>query len=102
MAENDKIIELLKTLVNIKSPSKKEEKIKRFVKNYLINLGYKVHEEKYYIATESDSDLIVATHLDTVPLNYNFFLIMEFMLMEQGYVMQRQVLQLCFLQLKKN
>jgi len=72
MAENDKIIELLKTLVNIKSPSKKEEKIKKFVKDYLINLGYKVREKKYYIATESDSDLIVATHLDTVPLNYSF------------------------------
>jgi len=72
MVENDKIIELLKTLVEIESPSKKEDKIKKFVKNYLINLGYKVHEEEYYIATESDSDLIVATHLDTVPLNYSF------------------------------
>lgn len=73
MAENDKIIKLLKTLVEIESPSKQEVNIKEFVKNYLKNLGYEVVEGKYYIATNSNSDLIVATHLDTIPLKSKFF-----------------------------
>lgn len=73
MAENDKTIRLLRDLVEIESPSKKEEKIKEFVKNYLKKLGYEVSEGEYYIATKSDSDLIVATHLDTVPLKSKFF-----------------------------
>ncbi len=72
MAENEKIIKLLKTLTEIESISKKEEKIKKFVKDYLENLGYKVKEGKYYLATESKSDLIVATHLDTVPIKSRF------------------------------
>jgi acetylornithine deacetylase len=72
MAENDKIINLLKTLVEIESPSKKEDQIKEFVKNYLKNLGYEVFESENYIATKTTSDLIVATHLDTLPLNYKF------------------------------
>jgi acetylornithine deacetylase len=73
MAENDKIIKLLKTLVEIESPSKKEEKIREFVKNYLKSQGYEIYEGQYYIATKSNSDLIVATHLDTVPLKSSFF-----------------------------
>ncbi len=73
MVENDKIIKLLKTLVEIESLSKKEDKIKKFVKNYLKNLGYQVIEKDYYIVTQSDSDLIVATHLDTVSIKTQFF-----------------------------
>ena len=73
MVEDDKIIKLLKTLVEIESPSKKEEEIKKFVKSYLKNLGYEVLESENYIATKSTSDLIVATHLDTLPLDYKFF-----------------------------
>ncbi len=73
MAENAKVVELLKTLVEIESPSKKEDKIKSFVKKYLENLGYEVVEGKYYLATRSNSDLIVATHLDTVPVKSKFY-----------------------------
>ncbi len=73
MVENDKIIKLLKTLVEIESLSKREDKIKEFVKAYLINLGYKIVEGDYYIATQSNSDLIVATHLDTVSIKNQFF-----------------------------
>lgn len=73
MVENDKIIELLKTLVEIESPSKKEDKIKKFVKSYLEKLGYIIVEKDHYIATKSNSDLIVSTHLDTVPVKSKFF-----------------------------
>jgi len=72
MVKDDKIVKLLKTLVEIESPSKKEDKIKEFVKKYLENLGYEVVERKYYLATRSDTDLIVATHLDTVPVKSKF------------------------------
>jgi len=73
MVENDKIIKLLRALVEIESPSKKEEKIKEFVKKYLKDLKYEVAEGEFYIATKSNSDLIVATHLDTIPLKSEFF-----------------------------
>ena len=72
MAQNEEVLELLKALCEIESPSKKEDKIKSFVKKYLQDLGYKVVEGDYYLATESSSDLIVATHLDTVPIKRKF------------------------------
>lgn len=73
MVKDDKIVRLLKTLVEIESLSKKEEKIKKFVKEYLINLGYEVVEGDFYLATVGKSDFIVATHLDTVPVKTHFF-----------------------------
>jgi len=73
MVKDDKIVELLKTLVEIESPSKKEDKIKEFVKNYLKNSGYEIVEGIYYLATKSDSDLIICSHLDTVPIKSDFF-----------------------------
>ncbi|GAB6162563.1 M20/M25/M40 family metallo-hydrolase [Desulfothermus naphthae] len=72
MAENEKIINLLRELVEIESPSKKEDKIIIFVRDYLKNLGYDVVVGKNYIATKSNSDIIVATHLDTVPIREKY------------------------------
>lgn len=72
VVENDKIVKLLKTLVEIESPSKGEEKIKKLVKDYLASLNYKFIEGQYYLATISESELIVATHLDTVPVKAQF------------------------------
>lgn len=72
VVENDKIIRLLKTLVEIESPSKREEKLKKLVKDYLTSLNYKFIEGEYYLATVSESELIVATHLDTVPIKAQF------------------------------
>ncbi len=62
---------LLKKLVEIESPSGREEKIREFVYNYLTDLGYDVIEGKYYLAVNK-SDLIVATHLDTVNIKRKF------------------------------
>ena len=63
---------LIKRLAEIDSPSGKEEKIREFVKSYLENLGYKIVEGNHYVATQSRSELIVATHLDTVPVKAPF------------------------------
>jgi len=62
---------LLKKLVEIESPSGREGEIKRFVANYLSDLGYDVVEGHYYLAVNK-SDLIVATHLDTVSVKRRF------------------------------
>ena len=72
MGKNEKILNLLRELVEIESPSKKEDKITVFVKDYLKNLGYDVVDGENYIATKSDSNLIVATHLDTVSMKRKY------------------------------
>lgn len=63
---------LIKRLAEIESPSGKEREIKEFVKSYLENLGYSVVEGDYYLATDSKSDVLVATHLDTLPVKAPF------------------------------
>ncbi len=63
---------LLKKLVEIESESGKEERLKGFVLSHLEEMGYEVVESEYYIATKCKSDLIVATHLDTVPIKRKF------------------------------
>ncbi len=72
MDKNDKIPKLLKELTEIESISKKEKEIREFVIEYLKNLGYSIIEGERYIATDSFSDLIVATHLDTVQIRKKF------------------------------
>jgi len=72
VVENEKAINLLKNLCEIESPSKKETAIKCFVKDYLLHLGYEVVESDYFLFVKNDSDLIVATHLDTVPVKRKF------------------------------
>ncbi len=73
MDKNDKILELLKILVEIESLSKKEREICVFVKDYLRSLGYDLIEGKYFICTQGNRELIVATHLDTVTIRSPFF-----------------------------
>ncbi len=63
---------LLKELVEIESRSGEEGKIREFISSYLTEIGYEVVEGEYYLATKSKSDLIVATHLDTVPVKRGF------------------------------
>ncbi|MET1124114.1 MAG: M20/M25/M40 family metallo-hydrolase [Archaeoglobaceae archaeon] len=63
---------LLKELVEIESPSGREERIKKFVREYLESRGYDVVEEELFLATNPGSDLIVATHLDTVASKSGF------------------------------
>ncbi len=72
MDKNDKILALLKELTEIESLSKKEKEIREFIIKYLKNLGYSIIEGENYIAIDSSSDLIVATHLDTVKIRRNF------------------------------
>jgi len=63
---------LIKRLAEIESPSGKEGEIKEFVKSYLEDLGYGIVEGDMYIATDSKSDVVVATHLDTLPVKAPF------------------------------
>lgn len=63
---------LLKKLVEIPSESGKEEKIKEFVRNFLEEHGYEVFERESFLLTNSKSSLVVATHLDTVPIKSEF------------------------------
>lgn len=73
MVKNDKTLELLKTLVEIESLSKREEELRAFVRDYLKNLGYEIYEGEHFLATKGDPELIVATHLDTIPSRRPFF-----------------------------
>ncbi len=63
---------LLKKLVEIESQSGREERLKDFVSTYLEERGYEVVEGEHYIATKCRSDLIVATHLDTIAVKRKF------------------------------
>jgi len=72
MDKNDKVLELLRTLTEIESLSKREEELRLFVKEFLRNLGYQLIEGKHFLATKGRKDLVVATHLDTVPLRRAF------------------------------
>ncbi len=72
MVAHDKILELLKTLVEIESLSKKEGEIRAFVREYLKNLGYELYEGEHFLATKGQRELIVATHLDTVSIRRPF------------------------------
>ncbi|OYT35264.1 acetylornithine deacetylase [Archaeoglobales archaeon ex4484_92] len=59
-------MELLRELMEIESPSGREEKIRNFIMKYLEELGYKVLEWEYFIAANPRKKLIVATHMDTI------------------------------------
>lgn len=72
VVENGKIVETLKELVEIESVSKKEHDFKRFLRDRLSALGYRIVESEHFIATDSNSDLVVATHIDTVPIRRRF------------------------------
>ncbi len=63
---------LLKDLVEIESPSGYEDKIKAFVIKRLEDLGYDVIEDEKFVAVNPKSELIVATHLDTIKVRSKF------------------------------
>ncbi len=83
MDKNDKIImkkehvlseilSLLEKLVNLPSPSKREDKVKEFVYDYLKKYTSRILVKDLFIATNFGKDLIVCTHLDTVEGNTSF------------------------------
>ncbi|MCS7122193.1 MAG: M20/M25/M40 family metallo-hydrolase [Archaeoglobaceae archaeon] len=63
---------LLKKLAEIYSPSGKEKEMKDFVKKFLEEHGYEVYEQDLFLIANPRSDLIVATHLDTVSKRSEF------------------------------
>ncbi len=58
--------ELLKKLVEIRSPSGNEKRMREFLLNYLEELGLNPKEEEGNVVVEK-GDLFVGTHMDTVP-----------------------------------
>lgn len=63
---------LLKKLVEIQSVSGNEKELKSFVRNFLEEYGYEIFEHELFLVANPKSDLIVATHLDTVSIKANF------------------------------
>lgn len=63
---------LLKKLVEIQSPSGEEGKIKEFIRNLLEEHGYEVFEKDSFLLVNRKSNLLVATHLDTLPFKAGF------------------------------
>ena len=59
-------LSILKQLVQIESPSGKEEKLARYVTAYLKNLGYDAFMDELNVLLSPEKEFIVATHLDTV------------------------------------
>ena len=61
---------LFRKLVNISSPSLKEEKISLFIKSYLTSLGFKYREDKVgnllFFKNTSDIKTCIVAHMDTV------------------------------------
>lgn len=58
--------------MEISSPSGREKEMKEFVKKYLESLGYEVYEYELFLVANPESDLLVATHLDTVEKRSDF------------------------------
>ncbi|MEM0302479.1 MAG: M20/M25/M40 family metallo-hydrolase [Archaeoglobaceae archaeon] len=63
---------LLKKLVEIQSVSGHEKELKNFVRDFLEEHGYEIFEHELFIVANPKSDLIVATHLDTVSIKSEF------------------------------
>ena len=57
---------ILKELVEIESPSGKEERLARYVLTYLGKLGYDAFMDELNVLVSPEKEFIVATHLDTV------------------------------------
>jgi len=66
-------LELLRRLVEIKSPSGEEDEILGFISDYIERSGFKIVEEKYgVIVRGANENFWVVTHVDTVNTNYKF------------------------------
>ena len=61
------MLDILRELVEIESPSGNEEKVKEYVKDYLNDAGFKARtDEAGNLFLRGESDLWFVTHLDTV------------------------------------
>ncbi len=58
-------LSILKALVEIESPSGKEEKLARYILAYLKELGYDAFMDELNVLLSPEKEFIVATHLDT-------------------------------------
>ncbi len=61
----EEVREILRRLVEIKSPSGKEEKLREFLLNYLEEIGIEAKEERGNVVVRRGK-LFVGTHMDTV------------------------------------
>ncbi|NPB07088.1 MAG: M20/M25/M40 family metallo-hydrolase [Aquificae bacterium] len=66
------VVELLKKLISIPSPSGKEQKVQLFIERFLKNLGFNpvrqpVEDGRFNLLLEGSSDFLVSVHVDTVP-----------------------------------
>ncbi|MCD6465936.1 M20/M25/M40 family metallo-hydrolase [Candidatus Bathyarchaeota archaeon] len=60
-----KALQILKAITEIESPSGREEKLAKYIFNYLNDLGHDVFMEALNVLLYPEKDFIVATHLDT-------------------------------------
>ncbi|NPB08182.1 MAG: M20 family metallopeptidase [Aquificae bacterium] len=72
MEVRERVRKVLKDLIAIPSVSGKEERILRYIEEYLNRLGLKairqeVDGKRYNLLYEGSSDLLVSVHVDTVP-----------------------------------
>ena len=65
------VVEILKKLVEIPSPSGEEEKIIEFLCGFIENLGFKVKIDNSNLIV-NPSDFFVVTHVDTVSIKSSF------------------------------
>jgi len=72
MDQKEFVFRLLKDLVNIESPSGKEEKIVEYVSKYLEKTGVNFVVDDFGILIGENIDLLVAAHLDTVSPKSSF------------------------------
>ena len=59
-------LQLLKSLVEIESPYGREDKVARYLLDYLKEMGYDVFMEDLNVLLNPERDFIIATHFDTV------------------------------------
>ncbi len=72
MDNKEFVFRLLRDLVNIESPSGKEERIVEYVSEYLEKIGIKFVVDEFGILIGENTDLLVTAHLDTVPPKSGF------------------------------
>lgn len=60
-----KVLQILKAITEIESPSGKEEKLANYILSYLNDLGHDAFMEDLNVLLHPEKDFIVATHLDT-------------------------------------
>ncbi len=67
------VVKLLRTLVSLKSPSGREEKVREFIIDYLKKAGYSIEvDEVGNVVVDCGGKLWVTAHMDTVDLDFPF------------------------------